>query len=139
MEIITKITDQPISLEIKQSPYLDMGSEFIFHGRVRELEHGEPIVALEYEHYSGMAENELQILAEKTTQKFPISHLSCVHRIGKIPVGEISLQVIIWSKHRSEGIDAMTWFISQLKKDVPIWKNAILMDGRVIPSSCDHH
>ena len=27
------------------------GSEIVFNGRVRSTEHGEPILALEYEHY----------------------------------------------------------------------------------------
>ena len=32
----------------------------------------------------------------------------------------------------------MTWFISELKKRVPIWKWAILEDGSRIPSECSH-
>jgi len=110
----------------------------IFHGSVRDTEHGASIIALEYEHYSGMAETELKTLAEHTAERFPISHLECIHRVGRIPVGEISLRVVIWSEHRVEGIHAMTWFISQLKKDVPIWKNAVMTDGRIVPSTCDH-
>jgi len=113
------------------------GGELQFYGRVREMENGQPIVALDYEYYEGMAEKELQKLGEETMSRFAINQLDCIHRIGKIPVGEASLRVVIWSKHRVEGLDAMAWFISQMKKDVPIWKNAILEDGSRIPSMCN--
>ena len=92
------------------------GSEIVFNGRVRSTEQGEPILALEYEHYEGMAETELNRLAEKTVSKFSIHDLFCRHRVGQISVGEISLHVVIWSKHRKEGLSAMTWFIVELKK-----------------------
>ncbi|ACF13818.1 molybdopterin biosynthesis MoaE protein [Chloroherpeton thalassium ATCC 35110] len=103
------------------------GAELIFHGRVREEEDGKKLSGIFYEHYEEMAENELQKLAEKTVQKFPISGLSCVHRVGFVQNGEASLRVVIWSKHRAESLEAMAWFISELKTHVPIWKKAVLM------------
>ncbi len=105
------------------------GAEVVFNGRVRETERGKKIVALEYEQYEGMAEPELQSLAEETAKKFPISDLLCRHRVGEVPVGEASLHISIWSLHRKEALDAVAWFISELKKRVPIWKWAIYEDG----------
>lgn len=64
-----------------------------------------------------MAEVELTQLAKATCEKFPIHDLFCKHRIGRVDVGETSLHVSIGSKHRKEGLDAMTWFISELKKE----------------------
>ena len=114
------------------------GAELVFNGRVRATEHGENITALEYEQYEGMAETELRNLAENTVKRFPVHDLLCKHRVGKVKVGETSLHVVIWSKHRQEGIDAMSWFIVELKKQIPIWKWAILEDGSRIPSECAH-
>ncbi|HJL79140.1 MAG TPA: molybdenum cofactor biosynthesis protein MoaE [Candidatus Marinimicrobia bacterium] len=114
------------------------GAELVFNGRVRATEHGENITALEYEQYEGMAETELRNLAENTVKRFPVHDLLCKHRVGKVKVGETSLHVVIWSKHRQEGIDAMSWFIVELKKRIPIWKWAILEDGSRIPSECAH-
>jgi molybdopterin synthase catalytic subunit len=116
----------------------DEGAELVFNGRVRSTENGELILALEYEHYSGMAEKELNGLAQETVEKFPLSDLFCRHRIGRINIGETSLHVAIWSKHRKEGLEAMTYFITELKKRVPIWKWAILQDGEKVPSECTH-
>ena len=88
-----------------------------FNGRVRSKESGQAIKALEYEQYEEMAESELKLLAEESLSKFPISNIFCIHRIGKINVGETSLHVAIWSKHRKEGLDAITYFISELKEE----------------------
>ena len=88
--------------------------------------------------YEGMAETELNQIAEEAVRKFLINDLFCKHRIGKVKVGEVSLHVVIWSKHRKEGLEAMTYFIAELKKRVPIWKWAILQDGTKVPSECTH-
>ena len=85
-----------------------------------------------------MNKKELQKNAELACEKFSINKFYCVHRVGEIPVGQASLLVAIWSKHRTDGLNAMAWFITQLKKNVPIWKNAVLEDGRKIPSDCNH-
>ena len=114
------------------------GSELFFNGRVRSEEEGKVIKALEYEQYEDMAEKELRIIAQETQNKFPIKDLLCRHRIGEVKVGETSLHVSIWSKHRKEGLEAMSFFIIELKKRVPIWKWAILENGEKIPSECKH-
>ena len=114
------------------------GAELIFNGRVRSTEHGRKITNLEYEQYEGMAENELKQIAEESVRRFLIHDLFCKHRIGKVKVGETSLHIVIWSKHRKEGLEAMTYFIAELKKRVHIWKWAILQDGRKFPSECTH-
>ena len=136
--IIVEIVNGPIKFFRSDDNRQQDGAELIFNGRVRATEHGKNITALEYEQYEGMAETELTQLAEETVGKFPIHDLFCKHRIGKINVGETSLHVVICSKHRKEGLEAMTWFITELKKRVPIWKWAIMEDGRKIPSECSH-
>jgi molybdopterin synthase catalytic subunit len=136
--IIVEIVNGPIKFFQTDDNHQQDGAELIFNGRVRDTELGENITALEYEQYEGMAETELTQLAEETVGKFPIHDLFCKHRIGTINVSETSLHVVIWSKHRKEGLEAMTWFITELKKRVPIWKWAIMEDGRKIPSECSH-
>ena len=133
-----EIVNGPIDFFPSEDNRQQDGAELVFNGRVRATEDDKNITALEYEYYEGMAEEELTQLAEKTMNKFPIHDLFCRHRIGRVDVGETSLHVSIWSKHRREGLDAMDWFISELKKCVPIWKWAILADGTKVPSECTH-
>lgn len=133
-----EIVDGPLEFVTHDDDRSQDGAELVFNGRVRDTENGNKITSLEYEQYDGMAENELTDLANKTLKKFPINDLFCKHRVGKVIVGDTSLHVVIWSKHRREGLEAMTWFISELKKSVPIWKWAILEDGTRVPSECEH-
>ena len=136
--IRVKIAKDPVKLFGVDDKRKEDGAELIFNGRVRNMEQGKEIIALEYEQYEGMAELELKEIAQRTCKKFPIKDLFCRHRIGIINVGEISLHVVIWSKHRREGLEAMNWFISELKKHVPIWKWAIMIDNTRVPSECEH-
>ena len=127
--IKTEIVQGKIDPFPSEDNHTGEGAEVIFNGRVRKTEHGKPIVALEYEQYEGMAGEELEALAKETLEKFPIHDLLCRHRVGEVPVGESSLHISIWALHRKESLDALSWFISELKKWVPIWKWAVYPDG----------
>ncbi|MBA07322.1 MAG: molybdopterin biosynthesis protein MoeE [Candidatus Marinimicrobia bacterium] len=136
MMVHVEIVNSPIEFFTHDDGRLQDGAELMFNGHVRDTEHGSKIKSLEYEQYDGMAKAELLQLAENTVKKFPINDLFCKHCIGKVDVGDTSLHVVIWSKHRKEGLDAMSWFISELKNSVPIWKWAILEDGSRVPTEC---
>ena len=136
--IKVEIIRDPVKLFAINDDRKEDGAELVFNGRVRNMERGKEIIALEYEQYEGMAELELKEIAQRTCKKFPIKDLFCRHRIGIINVGEISLHVVIWSEHRKEALAAMDWFILQLKKLVPIWKWAIMTDNTRVPSECEH-
>ncbi len=117
------VTSEPISEHVPPDSEHDVGAELIFHGRVRGSEEGKPIKGIFYEHYEGMAIKELEKLIETTKEKFHVEAIQCIHRVGFVPNGQVSLRLIIWSRHRKEGLDAMAWYISTMKKEVPIWKN----------------
>jgi len=136
--VITEIVSGPIKPFSADNSRKNEGAELVFQGRVRDREDGILIRALEYEEYAGMAISELNNLARETVKKFPISDLFCRHRIGEVLVGEASLLVVIWSKHRREGFEALDYFISELKQKVPIWKWAIFPDGSRRPSESKH-
>ena len=134
-----QIVNEPIKYFKFDENRVEDGSELLFNGRVRSKENNTVIEGLEYEQYEGMAKIELRKIAKESLIKFSVHDIFCKHRIGKIKVGETSLHVVIWSQHRKEGFDAMSYFISELKKRVPIWKWAILKDGTKVPSECSHH
>lgn len=108
------------SFDAPRSP--ETGAELVFTGLVRDREKGEEISALVYEHYEGMAQKELERIGMEAIDKFGIIDLRCIHRVGAIPVGEAAIVVLVRSEHRREAFSAMTWFMDELKKTVPIWK-----------------
>lgn len=108
------------SFDLQPDPRV--GAELVFNGQVRGIEKDEKIGALVYEQYEGMAQKELEKIGREAVQRFGIIDLHCVHRIGTIPVGDAAIVVLIRSVHRHEAFDAMSWFMDELKKSVPIWK-----------------
>lgn len=122
-----------------RNDFTDTGTELVFHGIVRSEEEGQTIRGLFYEAYEDMARQELETLAQAAIAKFKIDEVECWHRLDEIPVGETSLRLIVRSKHRIASLDATAWYISELKKHVPIWKWAVLPNGDRIPSHCSDH
>lgn len=137
----TRIVDGPLPPIEETLAQLDAasardqsGAQLIFHGQVRGTEGGRSITALDYEAYDGMAQAELQAIAQETARRFPIHHLLCLHRIGLVPVGEASLRVAIRSAHRAEALQALAHFIDRLKDRVPIWKWGLTAEWERFPS-----
>jgi molybdopterin synthase catalytic subunit len=120
------ISDGPLpSGPPDQTAELTTGARLVFEGCVRPLEDGRPIQALDYEVYDGMAERQLQRLAETALQRFAVLRVRVHHSRGIVPVGQCSFRLLIESQHRQEAFDASQWFIDTMKVDVPIWKRAV--------------
>lgn len=132
--IRVQIIEGPITPPPDDHTRTTQGAELVFRGRVRGEEDGRPIVALDYEHYQTMADRELTRLAREAVDQFDIDELHCTHRVGRVAVGEASMQIIIWAGHRAAALDAMEWFIHKIKQDVPIWKWGVTAEGERFPS-----
>ena len=132
--IAISLTPHPLGPLDPRWERTDFGAELVFHGVVRDTEGGRPITALYYEHYAGMAEQELHTIAAAAAERFDLDDLLCVHRVGEVPAGEASLRVVMRARHRAATLEAMAWFIQQLKTDVPIWKWGVAPGGERFPS-----
>ena len=107
------------------------GGVCIFEGRTRLEYHDKhgPLVELAYEAYGSMALKQMQSLADRARQQWPIGSLALVHRIGKVPIGEASIIIAVSCGHRNEAFEACRWLIDTLKREVPIWKKEIWQSG----------
>lgn len=81
--------------------------------------------ALDYETYDPMAERELTALARRTAEAHGLLSIMVLHSRGRVAVGEVSFMLEISAPHRAEALRAMSDFIDQLKRDVPIWKRPV--------------
>lgn len=86
--------------------------------------------ALELEHYPGMAERAISAVAENAASRWPVGHLTVIHRYGKIAVGEQIVLVLATSRHRDAAFDAVRFVMDFLKTDAPFWKKEHRSDGR---------
>ena len=63
--------------------------------------------------------------------KWSIDNVEVIHRTGYVYPGEISMILIIRSRHRKEAFESSNFFVDELKKTVPIWKKEFFSDGTV--------
>ena len=90
---------------------------------------GRRLVALDYEAYAEMAEQQLRDLARRARRRWPIVRLAILHRVGRVPLGQASVLIAVSAPHRAEAFDACRWLIDTLKAEVTIWKKEIWDDG----------
>jgi molybdopterin synthase catalytic subunit len=108
------------------------GAALRFEGIVRRGEPSEAhggeeraLLALDYETYDPMAEQELRSLGREIAEAHRLLSLVALHSRGRVSVGGVSFVLIVESPHRGEALAAMGAFIDRLKRDVPIWKRPV--------------
>ncbi|KFN41254.1 molybdenum cofactor biosynthesis protein MoaE [Arenimonas oryziterrae] len=105
------------------------GAYASFEGWVRDINEGRPVAALTYEAYVALAESEgAKVLAE-ARQRFAIVDAACVHRVGRLALGELAVWVGVSAGHREAAFAACRWIIDEVKSRVPIWKHEHYADG----------
>jgi MoaE-MoaD fusion protein len=107
------------------------GAVVVFDGIVRNNSRGRQTLYLDYEAYEEMATKQMNELTVKAMERFSVRHVSIVHRLGRLQVGETSVLIIVASAHRAQAYEASRWLIDTLKKTVPIWKKETFVDGAV--------
>jgi molybdopterin synthase catalytic subunit len=122
--------EMPGSAETTSDAADEVGSRIRFEGIVRRTEAGRALAAIEYEVYEPMASRQLEAIAREESARDGVRSIEAVHSRGRVAVGEISFTCEVRSRHRAEGIAAISAFIERMKLDAAIWKNPIFADGR---------
>ena len=107
------------------------GAVVVFDGIVRNNTRGRQTLHLDYEAYEEMALKQMRELADQARERFKVRHVSLVHRLGRLMVGETSVLILVTSAHRAQAYEASRWLIDTLKRTVPIWKKETFVDGAV--------
>lgn len=105
------------------------GALCTFVGRVRNIHDGRAVERLAYSAHPTMAIAKMRAIALEATQRWPLTGLTLVHRIGTLEIGEVSVAVLAASGHRAESFDACRYVIEALKHEVPIWKQEHYAQG----------
>jgi molybdopterin synthase catalytic subunit len=92
---------------------------------------GASVLSLEYEAHEPMAIRELTRIADEVEARFGVDRLAIVHRIGDVPLGEVSVAVVAVAGHRGPAFDAARYAMDETKARAPIWKAERFADGRV--------
>ena len=105
----------------------DIGAVVTFTGLCRD-EAGR-LVALELEHYPGMAEAEIARIASEAMARWPLQGLTAIHRHGRIEPGQNIVLVVAASSHRQAAFEAANFLMDYLKSRAPFWKKEHRADG----------
>jgi len=132
--ISVRVQDAPfdVAAEIAAlSKGADTGAVVTFTGICR----GEAgrLAGLELEHYPGMAEAEIERVAQEAARRWPISAALAIHRHGRIAAGEDIVLVVTASAHRAAAFQAAEFLMDWLKTRAPFWKRELFADGSAGP------
>jgi molybdopterin synthase catalytic subunit len=104
------------------------GGIALFAGAVRDSDHDRQVTGLSYSAHPSAA-GELRRVAEVIAEKFRVTGIAAVHRVGDLAVGDLAVVVAVSCPHRVEALDACRALIDELKETVPIWKHQRFADG----------
>ena len=127
------VTRRPIDVATMLAQIADsgLGGTALFVGSVRRGNEDGPVEAIEYSAYEAMLEQEFGKIVAETTAQWPATRVVGIHRLGRIPAGEISIAVAAAAPHRAEAFAACRHAIEEAKKRLPVWKKEIFQDGSV--------
>ncbi|MFQ1005837.1 molybdopterin synthase catalytic subunit MoaE [Gilliamella sp. CG22] len=129
MEII-KIDDESINTNDIISWLSELpqdGAVVTFIGKVRCTE--KKTIGLYLEHYAGMTEKVVSNIVVQARQRWQLSRIAVIHRVGDIKTNEKIVFVGVSSAHRSDAFAAAEFIMDILKNEAPFWKKENTIDG----------
>jgi molybdopterin synthase catalytic subunit len=106
-----------------------VGAVVSFVGVVRGESGGEPLLALQLEHYPGMTERELSRIADEATARWQLSAVTIIHRVGVLRPKDQIVLVVTASAHRQAAFDGCAFVMDYLKTQAPFWKKETRASG----------
>ncbi len=105
------------------------GASLLFLGVVRDHNDGRSVGGMRYDTYEEMAAEVLSEIVDEAARSAGTDRVACVHRIGELEVGEVSVAIAVSSPHRAQAYDASRYVIEEIKKRLPVWKKERYSDG----------
>ena len=97
----------------------DAGAVASFTGHVRK--EGD-LSTLTLEHYPQMTEAEIARLVAEAGNRWPLTGVTVIHRVGRLKPGDRIVLVAVASKHRQAAFQACEFLMDYLKTQAPFWK-----------------
>jgi MoaE-MoaD fusion protein len=116
-----RVTGEPLSVERLGRLVSRRGAGAIvtFQGTTRDVD------SLEYEAYREMAEEKIAAIVGEAIEHHGLEAAAAEHRIGAVPLMEVSVAVAAAAAHRGEAFAGAREIIDRIKAEAPIWKKEI--------------
>jgi molybdopterin synthase catalytic subunit len=128
--VLTEVTAAPLDCGAHERAVAHpaAGAVAVFHGVVRDNDHGRGVTTLEYEAHPSagavLAEVAAEIAADPEVHAVAVSH-----RIGVLGVGDVALVAAVSSAHRAVAFAACARLVDEVKERLPVWKHQLFTDG----------
>lgn len=129
IRLVSEPIDPQAVVQAVSSP--QAGAVVTFDGVVRNHARGKEVTHLYYEAYPEMAWAQMRKIRQQAMERWPLTGMAIVHRIGRLEIGESSVFIAVSSPHRKDAFEACRFAIDTLKQCVPIWKKEHYRDGEV--------
>jgi molybdopterin synthase catalytic subunit len=126
-----RLSEDPLSLEaaVAEVASENAGAIATFVGTTRAWSRGRAVRHLEYEAFEGMAEQEMERIAEELRGRYELHDIAIHHRVGRVDIGERSVVIAVSAPHRGDALAACKDAIDTLKEQVPLWKKEVYEGG----------
>ena len=116
--------DFDVSDEIKILHQNNTGAIVNFIGVVRgyDEKNNEIINSMTLEHYPGMTESEIEKIVFESFQRWELTGVTVIHRVGNLKPSDQIVFVGVSSKHRQNAFDGCNFIMDWLKTKAPFWK-----------------
>jgi len=106
----------------------DIGAIVSFTGLVRDLP-DQSLQSMTLEHYPAMTEKAIAEIVETAMQRWDVSDVAVVHRVGELKPSDRIVLVVTASAHRGDAFLACEYIMDYLKTRAPFWKKEITEAG----------
>jgi molybdopterin synthase catalytic subunit len=107
----------------------DAGAVLVFLGTVRDHNDGRRVTGMRYEAYADMALGALTEIVAEARARSGSDHITAVHRIGELAIGDVSVAIVVATPHRADAYEASRYIIEEIKRRLPVWKHEHYADG----------
>ena len=116
--------DFDVSDEIKILHQNNTGAIVNFIGVVRGYDEkkNQIINSMTLEHYPGMTESEIEKIIFESFQRWELTGVTVIHRVGNLKPSDQIVFVGVSSKHRQNAFDGCNFIMDWLKTKAPFWK-----------------
>ena len=116
--------DFDVSEETKVLYQNNTGAVVNFVGIVRgyDEKNNQIINSMTLEHYPGMTETEIEKIIIESFDRWELTGVTVIHRIGNLKPFDQIVFVGVSSKHRQNAFDGCNFIMDWLKTKAPFWK-----------------
>ena len=72
--------------------------------------------------YPGMSDTSIEAIANDAAQRFALTALTVLHRVGRVDRGQAIVFVAAASRHRRDALNAVDYAMDRLKSEAALWK-----------------